>query len=169
MNDLIKRSDAIKAIWKKLQEWDCYDCEDFRRGLYEAHDILEALPSAENSNAKTQNSNQETQKSNGDLIKRADAIEAVCDKCPISFKEKCEWKDNGHCSMKVALSALPSAEAVHKPDYSYEADMVKRLRQAVAVQGCDGCRYNTRIPQKQCLRCKRYWRDSYERKGGEDK
>ena len=28
-----------------------------------------------------------------------------------------------------------SAEAVHKPDYSYEADMVKRLRQAVAVQG----------------------------------
>ena len=26
-----------------------------------------------------------------------------------------------------------SAEAVHKPDYSFEADMVKRLRQAVAV------------------------------------
>ena len=45
-----------------------------------------------------------------DYISRADAIEAVCDKCPISFKEKCEWKDNGHCSMKVALEALPSAE-----------------------------------------------------------
>lgn len=60
-----------------------------------------------------------------------------------------------------------SAEAVHKPDYSYEADMVKRLRQAVAVQGCDGCRYNTRIPLEQCLRCKRYWRDSYERKDGD--
>lgn len=28
-----------------------------------------------------------------------------------------------------------SAEAVHKPDYSYEADMVKRLRKAKAVQG----------------------------------
>ena len=38
---------------------------------------------------------------------------------------------------------------------------------ADAVQGCDGCRYNTRTPQKQCLRCKRYWRDSYERKGGD--
>ena len=38
---------------------------------------------------------------------------------------------------------------------------------AEAVQGCDGCIYNTRIPQKQCLRCKRYWRDSYERKGGD--
>ena len=37
-----------------------------------------------------------------------------------------------------------------------------------AVQGCDGCRCNTRIPQEQCLRCSRYWRDSYERKGGED-
>ena len=36
-----------------------------------------------------------------------------------------------------------------------------------AVQGCDGCRYNTRIPQKQCLRCGRYWRDGYEHKGGE--
>lgn len=37
-----------------------------------------------------------------------------------------------------------------------------------AVQGCDGCRHNTRIPQEHCLRCKRYWRDSYERKGGDD-
>lgn len=36
-----------------------------------------------------------------------------------------------------------------------------------AVQGCDGCRYNTRTPQERCLRCKRYWRDSYERKGGD--
>lgn len=31
------------------------------------------------------------------------------------------------------------AEAVHKPDYSYEADMVKRLRQAEAVQGWIPC------------------------------
>ena len=46
--------------------------------------------------------------SKGDLISRAEAIEAVCDKCPISFKEKCEWRDNGHCSMKVALESLPS-------------------------------------------------------------
>ena len=46
--------------------------------------------------------------SKGDLISRAEAIEVVCDKCPISFKEKCEWRDNGHCSMKVALETLPS-------------------------------------------------------------
>lgn len=33
-----------------------------------------------------------------------------------------------------AINKLPSAEAVHKPDYSYEAGMVKRLRQAEAEQ-----------------------------------
>lgn len=46
------------------------------------------------------------------LIDAEKAIEAVCDKCPISFKEKCEWRDNGHCSMKVALEALPTVDAV---------------------------------------------------------
>ena len=46
-------------------------------------------------------------------------------------------------------------------------DMAIEALSADAVQGCDGCRYNTRIPQKQCLRCARYWRDGYERKGGE--
>lgn len=52
------------------------------------------------------------------------------------------------------------------------ADEAKRMAiealSAEAVQGCDGCRHNTQTPQEQCLRCKRYWRDSYERKGGED-
>lgn len=35
----------------------------------------------------------------------------------------------------------PSAEVVHKPDYSYEADMVKRLRQAndVPIVYCMDC------------------------------
>lgn len=46
-----------------------------------------------------------------EIIYKEDAIEAVCDNCSISFKDKCEWKDNGHCSMNVALSALPSVEA----------------------------------------------------------
>ena len=38
---------------------------------------MSRLDFCEYENAKTQNSNQETQKSNGDLIYRADAIEAV--------------------------------------------------------------------------------------------
>lgn len=47
MSDLISRADAIEALRKKLQDWGGYAFEDYRRGLYEAQDILEALPSAE--------------------------------------------------------------------------------------------------------------------------
>ena len=47
MSDLISRADAIEAVRKKLQDWGSYAFEDYRRGLYEAQDIIEALPSAE--------------------------------------------------------------------------------------------------------------------------
>lgn len=49
-----------------------------------------------------------------------------------------------------------SAEAVHKPDYSYEADMVKRLRQAVAVQGewiHDGQNFKGGLDWCHCSEC----------------
>lgn len=52
-----------------------------------------------------------------EIVYKKDAIEVVCDNCPISFKDKCEWKNNGHCSMKVALETLPSADAVSREDY----------------------------------------------------
>ena len=51
-----------------------------------------------------------------EIIYKEDAIEAVCDNCPISFKDKCEWKDNGHCSMNVALKELLPAKAVSFED-----------------------------------------------------
>ena len=44
---LISRADAIEAVRKKLQDWGSYAFEDYRRGLYEAQDIIDALPSAE--------------------------------------------------------------------------------------------------------------------------
>lgn len=47
MSDLINRADAIEAVRKKLQDWGSYAFEDYRRGLYEAQDIIEALPSAD--------------------------------------------------------------------------------------------------------------------------
>ena len=47
MSDLISRTDAIEAVQKKLQDWGGYAFEDYRRGLYEAQDIIESLPSAE--------------------------------------------------------------------------------------------------------------------------
>ena len=47
MTDYIKREDAIEAVVEKLQNWGSYAFEDYRRGLYEAKDIIEALPSAD--------------------------------------------------------------------------------------------------------------------------
>lgn len=47
MGDNISRQAAIDAIQKGLQDWDGYAFEDYRRGLYEAQDILEALPSTD--------------------------------------------------------------------------------------------------------------------------
>ena len=47
MSDMIRRADAIEALQKKLQDWCGYDCEEYRSGLYDAQDIIEALPSAE--------------------------------------------------------------------------------------------------------------------------
>lgn len=77
----------------------------------------------------------------GDYISREDAMGAVQDHFNADgFK----GYDDGQ-QMMDRINALPSAEA----------------------QGCDGCRYNTRIPKEQCLRCCRYWRDGYEHKGGQ--
>lgn len=61
-----------------------------------------------------------------DLISRADAIEAL-------ISEANHEGSFGYVDAKGiadSLQALPSAEAVHKPDYSYEADMVRRLKES---------------------------------------
>ena len=36
------------------------------------------------------------------------------------------------------INELPSAEAVHKPDYSYEADMVRRLKESLSAKAVQG-------------------------------
>ena len=71
----------------------------------------------------------------GDYISRADAIDAVCNaQCELDVPHYPQCDQIKYCDEIQALLALPSADAVHKPDYSYEADMVKRLRQSDAVQ-----------------------------------
>ena len=71
-----------------------------------------------------------------DYISRADAIEAICNaQCELDVPHYPQCDQVKWCDEVKALLALPSADAVHKPDYSYEADMVKRLKQADAVQG----------------------------------
>ncbi len=101
--DLISRAEVLALINKAMDTTDNKDIQDYifcglRRDVNN-------LPSAEYSKLLQTTLN-------GDLISRADAIEVVCNKCPISFKDKCEWKDNGHCSMKASLEALPSADAI---------------------------------------------------------
>lgn len=53
-------------------------------------------------------------------------------------KKLCETttfiKDGEAFQRMINDAPTVSAEAVHKPDYSYEADMFKRLRQAEALQ-----------------------------------
>ena len=94
---------------------------------YEKDDSKRAEPSEKQVTSKLQNpcdslltddsAECKEQKSKLDLISRADAIDAVT-------------KTQGlRADAFKALVALPSAEAVHKPDYSYEADMVRRLRE----------------------------------------
>ena len=129
MTDLISRADAIE-VWDKLS----------KRGRTEFDQVLMTLPSAENSNAKTQNSNQ---KSNGDFINRADAIEAVHEYYQKRFTEDSKWdadakmlvledktiaKDNMEiCNI---IKKLPSADAEPKWNCTanFVAEQLDRLR-----------------------------------------
>lgn len=80
-----------------------------------------------------------------DLIRRSDAINCV------------GW-GNSVTTVIDRIKALPSAEVVHKPDYSYEADMVRRMKEAlsadaVEVVRCKDCKFYTdagTIPNKSC-------------------
>ena len=78
-----------------------------------------------------------------DLISRADAI-AYIDRVLNSGLGKNKALDY----IRKYISALPSADAVHKPDYSYEADMVRRLKEALSADAvsrdCETCKYNNR-------------------------
>ena len=105
--DLINREDAIDAICKT---W-CYTtysmCPHVDDGYCKGYDEIEAinaLPSAEYSNAKTQNSNQETQKLNSDLISREEVLRAII------TAEEVE-PDFGYTHLYDVIELLPSANA----------------------------------------------------------
>lgn len=100
-NDIISRAEAI-------------ECVRWGESVTDVIDRINALPSAENSNAKTQNSNQETKKSNGDLISRADAIEAFpkITLADIGFATNAEYR----AEAIENINALPSAEAVSREE-----------------------------------------------------
>ena len=141
MRDTIYRDEAIEAV--------CDKCDDNKAEHYpnckEIQNCAEVkalseLPSAENSNAKTQNSNQETQNSNGDLIYRADAIEAVCG---VVINEFDVSPTCGYEVAEKALSALPSAEAEEHRIYKdgYNTGKAHASADAVQVVRCKDCVY----------------------------
>ena len=72
----------------------------------------------------------------GDLISRADAIEALSRSSVYAWST--EQDQTAHNWAINIINALPSAEAVHKPDYSYEADMVRRLKETLSAEAVQG-------------------------------
>lgn len=84
----------------------------------------------------------------GDLISRQDAIEAIEEIAWYHQNRNREMVSGANSTedqawyksqdIYAALEALPSAEAVHKPDYSYEAGMVRRLKEALSAKATTG-------------------------------
>ena len=72
-----------------------------------------------------------------DLIRRSDAIDTVEE---LNRKVNDSREFDTICTSDVLrrVNALPSAEAVHKPDYSYEADMVRRMKEALLAKSEQG-------------------------------
>ena len=109
MDDLIRRQDAIEAVRYLIYDRQEKGAKPFKWWFIKQR--LNAIPSAK--------------LPKGDLISRADALMELNGAC-----------SNWHDDAKVAeiIHALPSADAVHKPDYSYEADMVRRLKEALSAE-----------------------------------
>ena len=62
-----------------------------------------------------------------------EAIKAVKEIAGMSL----DWDDQHYEALQMAIEEL-SVEAVHKPDYSYEADMVRRLKESLSAETVQG-------------------------------
>lgn len=91
--DLISRADAIEAVMAESRKVYTSEYANAERIIYEA-DAVEALSMLPS-----------TELPKGDLIRRADAIDAV---------DRIKSTDNWQCAVIALLSALPSAEAVSR-------------------------------------------------------
>ena len=94
MSDFVSRADVIDAI---NVSW----------GLFDARKRVEAIPSADYSKPL------QTTLNGGDLISRADAIDALGDEPEVWNDTDAEWAERDSWVLhKVAIESLPSAEAV---------------------------------------------------------
>lgn len=108
LTDLISRADAIEAVCGTCcEDGKKYEkCTIYRRGLCADLEALEALPSAETHEIRTE--------THGVcLISKADAIEAVAD----AITEERSVMDCGLDMAIKIIKALPSADAVSREEY----------------------------------------------------
>jgi len=85
----------LKEYFPSDEPQNCWSCKHYEP----KHDVCHAPELVK----------QVTSKPDGDIISRADAINAVCDDCTLERKDKC--KTDGYCYEVINLMALPSAEA----------------------------------------------------------
>ena len=104
MTDLIRRDDAIRELNGACSTWE----DDAK-----VQEIIMAIPST---------------KPTGDLISRADAIEAVCmNDCGGCRPNECGAYLDKSCDVVKALSALPSAETVSREVYDKRTQADERI------------------------------------------
>lgn len=138
------REEAIKLIQDDIRLHHDYLSGKYRKALNMAIESLSAeieqvtgkLKKPCDSLLTEDLEERKEQKSKLDLISRAEAIEAVV--CHI-WHTPPETRKLFNCENYVrdvveeAINRIPSADVVHKPDYSYEADMVRRLKEATSA------------------------------------
>ena len=103
MTDLISRADAIEAV-KETKPIVRSTERNWGKMIAEQHskELVKALKA----------------------LPSADAVDVAHD-----IPEYCSWSQT-YTNMVQSAMSNASAEAVHKPDYSYEADMVRRLKES---------------------------------------
>lgn len=114
MSDLISRADAIEAVCGVvIDEFDISPT----KGYEVAEKALSALPSADRELANLKEGFE-----SADAEQKSDAYKRGFDDCKRAYE----------------IELTRSADAVHKPDYSYEADMVRRLKEALSAEAGHG-------------------------------
>ena len=117
-SDLISRAEAIKAINKATNEPNYqHESEDWCSGLFQAEQLIQALPSVSVESKATENNY------DCDLITRANAIEALCHNCAYYTDAQCKTDSGYWCESGAMIREdIPSAERKLADDVTVKID-----------------------------------------------